>query len=131
MPDNFVFEFQDSEVSSAELKDQQFVVRFSAAHVRQSKNDKGNDAEGFLQSVQLIISDAVIVQNDSGCVGRVSHGVLRVAGTTITLVPIPYDADAKVELELVFSNGSMCKVSGQRVTLKSTGEAHFVEWLKC
>ena len=131
MPDNDVFEFQDSEVSSAELQDQKFVVRFSAAHVRRSINQDGNDVDGFLQALELTIHQPSIIKTESGCIGRISHGVLRVAGTIFRLVSIPYEAEANVELELMFSNGSMCKVSGMGVTLNAIGEVKFVEWLKC
>ena len=131
MPDNDVFEFQDSEVSSAELQDQKFVVRFSAAHVRRSINQDGNVVDGFLHAVELTILQASVIQNDSSCIGRISHGALRIEGRNVDLIPLPYEAKANVELELMFSNGSMCKVAGQGATLKPTGEARFVEWLKC
>jgi len=131
MPDNFVFEFQDSEVSSAELKEQQFVVQFSAAHVHRSRSKDGIDLDGFLHALVLTIFQPSTIQKDSGCLGRISQGELRVEGNRITRVPIPYEANANVELELSFSNGSMCRVSGQHVTLNATGEVKFVEWLRC
>ena len=99
--------------------------------MRRSINQDGNDVDGFLHALELTIKYPLHIHNDPGCIGRISHGVLRVAGTIFRLVSIPYEAEANVELELMFSNGSMCKVSGMGVTLKPNGEARLVEWLKC
>ena len=124
-----VLEFQDSEISSAEIKDNQFVVRFSAARIhRISSQDDGSD---LFQALELTIDQPIIIERDSGCVGRLSQGSLRVAGTTVKHVPIPYEAKADVELEIVFANGSTCKVMGKRIETKQTGETRVMEWLKC
>lgn len=125
-------DFQDSEVSSAELEDNRFVVKFSAGRVCRVKGARGPGNEsGFFQELQLTIHHASIIEKESGCVGRISQGVLRVAGATSELVPIPYEADVNVELEFAFANGAMCKVAGRRITLEPTGEARVMEWLKC
>jgi hypothetical protein len=131
MMSNDSFDFQDSEVSSAELKDQKFVVRFSAGHVRRSTNQDGNNVEGFLHALELTISHPSVIQHEPGCVGRLSNGLLRVEGTTIKVIPLPYEVATNVEFELSFANGSTCKVVGLGVTLKATGEARIIEWLKC
>jgi len=127
-----VLDFQDSEVSSAELQGSQIIIRFSAALIH-GTDDKHNvdDGPGFIQALELTIDKPIVIETDSGCIGRLSQGILRVAGTTIKHVPIPYEATADVELELAFSNGSICKVVGQGVTLKPTGEVRVAEWLKC
>lgn len=122
-------DFQDSELSSAELEGQQFIVLFSAAHIHRTDNQ--HEGVSFLQALELTIDAATIVEKDSGCVGRISQGSLRVDGTTMKRVPFPYDVEANIELELVFANGSMCKVTGKRIALKTTGESRVVEWLKC
>lgn len=131
-PSNDALEFQDSEVASAELEDKHFVVKFSAGRVCRAKGEQGADHKsGYFQALVLTIHDASILESESGCVGRVTQGELRVAGATSRLVPIPYEAIVNVELELVFANGSNCRVAGHGVTLKPTGEARMMEWLKC
>jgi len=129
MPSKNILDFQDSEVSSAELQDNQFIVRFSAAHVHHVSSQ--DDGPGFLPSIELTIDQPTIIQKDSGCVGRLLQGTLSVAAIIVKQVPIPYKAEADVELELAFANGSTCKVIGRGVTLKATGEERVVEWLKC
>jgi len=128
MSTNAFIDLQDSEVSTAEFQNNQFIVRFSAAHIHHTDNQ--DDGPGFIQALELIIDQPTIIQKDDGCVGRLSQGTLRIAGTTIKHVLIPYEA-ADVELELTFSNGSMCKVTGKRIEVKQTGEARVMEWLKC
>jgi len=126
------FDFQDSEVSTTELRDDQFIIRFAAAHIHRENTD-GNidDSPGFIQSLELTLNQATIIEHDLGCVGRLSQGTLRVVGATIKSVPIPYEAEADIELELAFSNGSTCKVTGERIVIKQNGEARVMEWLKC
>jgi hypothetical protein len=121
-------DFQDSEVSTIELQHNQFIIRFSAAYIHRADNQ--DDGPGFIQALELTIDQPTIIQKADGCIGRLSHGMLRVAGTTMKHVPIPYEA-ADVELELTFSNGSICKATGKRIEVKQTGEARVVEWLKC
>lgn len=126
---NELLDFQDSEVSITGLQDNQFIIRFSAAHIHRTDNQ--DDVPGFIQALELIIDHPTNIKNEEGCVGRLSQGILRVGGTIIKQVPIPYEATSDVELELVFSNDSICKVDGRRVVLKPTGETRVTGWLKC
>jgi hypothetical protein len=128
MPVDTFFDFQDSEVSTVEYRDEQLIIRFSAAQTTRTDNQEGDP--GFIQALELIIDQPTIIQKDDGCVGRLSQGTLRVAGITMKHVPIPYEA-ADVELELTFANSSICKVTGKRIEVKQTGEARVMEWLKC
>ena len=125
-------EFHDSEVSSLGLEGPHFVVRFSAGHVYRADEHPGTGGgAGFLQSLELACLKPSEIQQDSGCIGKLSQGGLRVAGATLGRVPIPYAAEAKVELDLAFSNGATCRVVAHGVVLKPRGEARFVESFKC
>ena len=125
-------EFHDSEVSSLGLEGPHFVVRFSAGHVYRADEHPGpGGSAGFLQSLELVCLNPSEVQQDAGCIGKLLQGGLHVAGATLGRVPIPYAAEAKVELELAFSNGATCRVVAHGVVLKPRGEARFVESFKC
>ena len=125
-------EFHDSEVSSLGLEGPHFVVRFSAGHVYRAGEHPGTGGgAGFLQSLELACLKPSEIQQDSGCIGKLSQGGLHVAGATLGRVPIPYQAEAKVELDLAFSNGATCRVVAHGVVLKPRGEARFVESFKC
>ena len=125
-------EFHDSEVSSLGLEGPHFVVRFSAGQVYRAGEHPGTGGgAGFLQSLELACLKPSEIQQDSGCIGKLSQGGLHVAGATLGRVPIPYQAEAKVELDLAFSNGATCRVVAHGVVLKPRGEARFVESFKC
>jgi hypothetical protein len=128
---NDALDFQDSEVSSVELQDQQFIIRFSAGRVRTKSRSGIHEDAVLLRTLELVIEHPSVIQKDSGCIGGLLHGELNVTGVKVALIPVPYEMKADVELELTFVNGSVCKVSGQGATLKSIGEAPAVEWLKC
>ncbi|GHD64681.1 hypothetical protein GCM10007350_24260 [Jeongeupia chitinilytica] len=84
-----------------------------------------------MQPLVLRCFHASLVEQEPGCIGSLAHGVLRVAGAGPGRVPVPFETTESVELELVFANGAMCRVTGRGLTLKSAGEAPIAEWLKC
>ncbi|WP_432721004.1 hypothetical protein R0382_003298 [Jeongeupia wiesaeckerbachi] len=132
MPDSDLLAFCDSEVSNIETRAGHIVVRISAGHVHRSGGLPGaDDRAGFLQALELTCFQPSAIHQEAGCVGNLSSGVLRVGGAMLRLVPVPFESACSVELELVFSNGSVCRVTCLGVTLKPAGEARFVEWLKC
>ena len=132
MSNSDALEFHDSEVSSIGLDGRHFVVRFSAGYVHRSGETPGiDDGAGFLRSLELTCLDPSEVDQEPGCSGGLCEGALYVGGAKLTLVPIPYETEAGIELDLTFANGSACRVVARGLALKPTGEARFVEWLKC
>lgn len=132
MPSNDALEFHDSEVSSIGLQGKHCVVRFSAGYVHRSEGEPGiDDGSGFLQALELTCLNPSEVHQEPGCVGELWHGTLQVAGKNLGLIPVPYEAEEHVELDLTFSNGSTCRVVAQGISLKPTSEARFVEYFKC
>jgi hypothetical protein len=129
MPNIDKLDFQDSEVSSAKLQDEKFIVRFSAAHIHRADNQ--HEGIGFLQALELVIDHPTNLHVDEGCVGRIARGSINTGDGNLKSISIPYHANTRIELELEFANGSMCKVLGKGVMLKPTAESHVVEWLKC
>lgn len=132
MTSNDTLEFHDSEVSSLGFEGPNFLVRFSAGHVYRGEEHPGTGGgAGFLQSLELVCLNPSEIQQESGCFGKLYQGGLQVAGATLGRVPIPYASEAKVELDLAFSNGATCRVVAHGVVLKPRGEARFVESFKC
>lgn len=132
MSTHAALEFHDSEVSSVEFQGENFVIRLPAGYVHRSNGRPGiDDGAGFIQALEIACLGPVDVQQDPGCVGALSHGVLRADGQTLVMLPIPYEASGNIELELTFSNGSICRVHSRGITLKALGDARFVEWFKC
>ncbi|CAN5473709.1 hypothetical protein BH11PSE9_BH11PSE9_13980 [soil metagenome] len=123
-------EFQDSEVANITVDGTTVVVRFSAAHVHRHADGTDRDA-GYLKSLELVCSGGAVLQQDQGCVGRISAGLLTVAGEPMKRVRIPFETIGDATLELAFTNGSRFHAKASGVVVRVAGGSRFLESFAC
>jgi hypothetical protein len=129
---NAALEFHDSEVSGVHFMSGCVHVTFSAAYVHRSNEVPGVDVgSGYMQSVQLLLREAVLSGPLNDCVGKLSDGNLRVNGRSVNLVPLPFEAAGQIALILQFSNGASFSAAGSSVQLHQTSAPRFVEHFGC
>ena len=132
MPSQYALELQDSEVSACAWQDRHFKLHFSAGHVHRSPTSPGAvDEVGFLSSLEWICLNASEVHHDPGCLGTVAEGCLQLGGQRLERVPLPYETREALVLTLRFSNGAVCRVVAQGLSLQAGGESRFVDWFMC
>jgi hypothetical protein len=129
---NAALEFHDSEVSTVQSKDRDLSILFSAAYVHRSEGEQGVDAgSGYAQALEILLQRASWSGELGACLGRLSNGYLSSGGQRLSLVPLPYEFDGPISVELVFQNGESLTATAERVVIRFLGEPRFVESFKC
>lgn len=129
---NVALEFHDSEVSTIQPKDGDLSILFSAAYVHRSEGAPGVDAgSGYTQALEIVLQRASWSGDLSACLGRLSGGCLCSGGQRLPLVPLPFQSDSPVSIELVFQNGESLASTAESVVVRFKGEPRFVESFKC
>lgn len=125
-------EFHDSEVSQVVRHGEDLLVRFSAAYVHRSAGKPGVDSgEGFVQAVELRLSQATAQSSLDALVGKLSDGAAYLRVGRVGLISLPYLEEGPVKLELAFANGESLTATATAISLSSAGPARFVESFRC
>ena len=119
-------EFHDSEVRSMTLHHGTLTLTFSAAFVQAD-----GAGAGYVQSLEIACTGAIVEGPLADGVGRLSHGTLWLDGVPLPALPFPYTAPGPVRLELQFSNGTRLVMGAVTLECRFTGDPKFVESFAC
>lgn len=121
-------EFHDSTVASVRAVASDVEVCLSPAYIHRSLGVPGVDpGEGHHQTVTLRLTTASVSGESAAFVGRLSGGSLRVSGSSIGLVPLPYSERGKVTLSLVLDSGATLEVAASAIECLPSGPTAYVE----
>ena len=122
----FALEFPDSEVRDVTLDGGACIVRFAAASVRDS-----SDERGWLASVTLALSAATLDGDPAPAFGKLAEGRLRQDGRDIARPTLPGTLAGPIELALRFANGTQLVARGGSLALNVGEDARFAPDLSC
>jgi hypothetical protein len=115
-------------VESVCTKDGCVTLNFSEAYIHRSEGQPGVDSgSGHIQAAKFSVGEAHFDGNLAECVGELSDGFITIAGTDLSLLPIPFSTSEPVKASFVFKNGSTLRVDGKSVECFSFGPSRFVE----
>ena len=122
----------DSEIASIETIDPDIVVRFAAAHARRpADGDALKSVAGFSRGVVLRLRTADVIGRREPLMGRIAKARLQVGGQWLQEVPLPFESNAAVHLELALPNRAYFMASAIGIVVRFEGEPHFAESMAC
>ena len=123
---SFALEFPDSEVRDVVADGGVVRLRLSAAAVC---NDAGE--RGWLTSVQLAFTGAVVHGDTTHAFGRVAEGRLRRDDRGVERLAVPGASTGDLELALRLANGTQFVVRGRTLEAGAGDGARFTPDLSC
>ena len=123
---SLTLEFPDSEIRDAVVDGAAVRLRFSAAAVR---NDAGE--RGWLTSVQLEFTAAVVRGDTTHAFGKIAEGRLRHGGRGVARLAVPGTLADDLELALRLANGTQFVVRGDALASSVADGARFTPDLSC
>ena len=126
---NNAIELHDSEISAVCLSDCELRVVFDPAYVHCSAGRPGVDPGlGYLQSAELVFTNAQLAQNGGDCTGTISGGF--VANDLVeyaNVIPLPLTLSGRISAEIIFNTGAVMKVTGSGLSCLLKGDARYLE----
>jgi hypothetical protein len=122
-------EFHDSEVVAVQMEENELHVVLEPAYIHRSAGRPGIDSgSGFLQSAEIVFTDAKFSEKEGPCSGPIEEGIVTVAGKRYNdMLPLPFTAVGAVSAEFTFESGSVLSINGAGINCFSKGQARFVE----
>jgi hypothetical protein len=121
-------EFCDSRIDQISLAGGGATIHFSHAYLHKASGTPGKDpGTGWSQEVQLVLESATHSGAMPSLPNTISDGYLEVGGIRHELVPLPFSRRGAATLALVFTDGTLLEVSGERPVIELIGVAKFLE----
>jgi hypothetical protein len=125
---NSVIELHDSEVAGITQSGGSIVVHFRPAYVHRSEGRPGIDpGSGWLQDLDLVVSEAVLISVFTELPRTILDGSLTVDGVIDSIIPLPLDVSGAVRFSAESWNEERLVIQGTRATIVSVGEARYLE----
>jgi hypothetical protein len=126
---NGALEFHDSTLAGVDQVSRALVFLFDPAYLHYSRGRPGLDpGGGWLQALDLVLTDAVIEALPSVLPCQLSDGSLSAGGATWdNCVPLPLEVVGPVSLRLVTSHGERLAAQGNGLRARPHGESRYVE----
>jgi hypothetical protein len=119
-------ELHNSKLLRWELRGADLMARLDA-YVHVSLGVPGEDqGTGWSQEVELLLRNVSVEEKPRELPLWIAGGTILVAGDALELLPIPFEAGARISLQLWGAEGKLA-ASGDALTLTALGEARFVE----
>ena len=122
----FTVELAESELGDLRVDGAAVRLRLAAAAAR---NDE--DERGWLASVLLEFSGAMVHGDTTSAFGRIARGALRHGTAQVPRLPAPGRLDGDLELALELANGTRLVVHGHALALSVAADARFAEDWSC
>jgi hypothetical protein len=125
---NKLIELHDSKVQEIRVVEKDLLLIFSEAYIHQTEGRPGFDkGTVWTQSIELNFHKASLDGKVSGIPGSISDGSFEVGHKQVDGITIPFKSKESVRLTVVFQSGNEIQISGERMDLKETGQAEYVE----
>jgi hypothetical protein len=122
-------EIHDSTLAGITPEGRDLVLRLAPAYVHRSAGRPGIDqGSGWLQDIDLVISEAVVESLPSECPVDLSDGSFAVGEVRWdNLVPLPLAVSGTVSLAAVTCRGELLAVRGTGASAVTRGESRYLE----
>lgn len=124
-----IIELHDSRVVGITPSSGSVIVRFRPAYVHRSEGRAGFDpGSGWVQDIDLVVSEAVLESSFTEMPGELDDGSLSVDNEVFeNAIPFPLDVRGAVRFSAVSLNGERLVIQGTGATTVPVGEARYVE----
>ncbi len=121
-------ELYESRVSRLDLADGTARLHFSHAYIYKAKGTPGRDpGTGWSQEAELVMEEAVIDAPLPPLPNMIAGGFLELEGERHEVIPLPLAAEGSGRLHLVFDDGSVLDIAGNRPAIHLLGKAIALE----
>ena len=126
---NSALELHDSNISEIRQQGNDVLVLFSHAYIHKSTGKPGWDAgSGWSQAAELVVINSMLSPTLPDNLSNLRGGHLTVNNELFAgLIPVPFNALGKTELEIEFSEGERLSFVGEGITLFLRGEGQYIE----
>jgi hypothetical protein len=126
---NSALELHDSNISEIRQQGNDVVVLFSRAYIHKSTGRPGWDAgSGWSQAAEVVVINSMLPHTLPDNLSDLRGGHLKVNDELFAgLIPMPFNAIGKTELEIEFSEGERLSFVGEGITLFPRGEGQYIE----
>ena len=123
---SFTLDFPDSELRDVVADGAAVRLRFSAAAVRDEAGERG-----WLSSVQLEFTGAMVHGDTTHAFGKISQAFLRHGDRGVARLAVPGTLAGDLELALRLANGTQFVVRGDALASSVAEAARFAPDLSC
>lgn len=117
-------ELYQSRVSHLEQHSACVTVHFPYAYIYKAKGLPGRDpGTGWSQEVELVLENAQVGDTHHHLPGMIDDGYLEADGERYEVIPFPLGERHHAHLHLVFADGGILDVSGDKPVIKLIGRA--------
>ena len=127
-------EFQDSQVSGAQVQGDELRLVLSSAHVSGPAGGSAQAAgemDGYLAPLALHWRGARWQGELALALGRLAEGELWMDGQRFLRLPLPYEGKAAVRARLAFANGVVLEIQADRLACPLSGNEIYTASYAC
>jgi hypothetical protein len=131
--DDTTLDFSGSEVLALVREGDALVLHFAVACVRRSQATGERHLEGFLKPLSMRLEGGTLLGEPGVGMGALSEGSVSAAssGLAQASVVLPWRVTGPVELELVFRQGAVWRISAVAAQCVPGPDARFTESYAC
>jgi hypothetical protein len=125
---NRAIEFHDSMLNNVTAEGPNVTLHLLPAYIHESEGEPGQDpGSGWSQEAHIYIDGALMEGDLSALPCDLSDGELHLDEDCFQLLPIPFDRQGRIQLNLQTMTGSKIRIIGKRLRLEMLGTAKYVE----
>lgn len=125
---NRAIEFHDSMLNSVAAEGSNVILHLSPAYIHESEGEPGQDpGSGWSQDAHIHIERGLMEGDPPELPCDLSDGELHIDGDCLQLLPIPFDRQGRMQLDLQSMTGNKIRITGTRLRLEMLGIATYLE----